>query len=177
MIGDFLSDAAERTIRRRRMQTVLHLLVGAPLLGGAYGLIANLITLLIGMLPGPFSWAIWAAAAMVAIALGDLIGKMINEPAGDATNHGLTRVFAFRWVPAQERRLPHWSWEPWRTAFVAAFLIMMVANNAPNAFAWELFSGNPWVSSAIIGTLAALAKSLSTGNTWIGLLRRGAIAT
>ena len=174
---DPLSDSAERNIRGRQKWTILFILLGIPLLGGLYGLFANLMIFLIGILPGPFSWVLWATTAMVVIALCDIVGERAKEPVSDAVNHGLTRVFAFGWVPYQERRLRHWPFEPWRTAFVSTFLVMMVANNVPDAFAWSLFADNPWVSSPVTGMVAALVRFVLIKDTWVSLLRRGNIAT
>ena len=177
MIDGYMSDAAEQTVRQRRREAVRHLLIGAPLLGGICGLAANLLTILIGLAPAPISFIIGAAVAVGVIGIAEFVGRQLKGSTGDSTNRGLTRVFGFRWVPESERRLPSWPLEPWRTAFVATLIIMIVVNGAPAAFDWELVSAHPWVSSLILGAISAESKSVLTRETWVSLLRRGRIAT
>ena len=169
-LRDRLADRAEDTIRHRRRNHVVFLLVGCPLIGGFAGLCGYGLALLISLAPSPYDLVGMIFVVVVMLALFGFGARRPEELVSDSVNRGMTRVYGLPWIPYQFRPRTHWDGEPWRSALIAAFMFLALDSISSTNVDLPLLMGSRLATGVVIGAVVALLKHCSSKETWRNLL-------
>ena len=165
-----LADGTEELIRHRRRTQARKVLFGDPLIGGIVGVLSWGLAQIVSYFPPTYGLIATIVAVVVVLALTGLGNRRLEEPVGDLANRGMTRVYGMPWIPFQFRQRLSWDWEPWRTAFMVTFLYLALDAILSATLELPMLLDLSIVMGLVLGSGVAIAKDLSSRDTWRNLL-------
>ena len=165
-----LADGAEDFLRHRRRVQIRQFIVGDPLIGGLVGILACGLANLISLLAIPYDVVVTILVLVAMLALTGLATKRMDEPVGDLHNRGMTRVYGWPWIPFQLRNRLSWDWEPWRSAFLVAFVYLALDGIVSTDAGLPMLVDSSIITGVVLGAGVALLKELTSRDSWRNLI-------
>ena len=161
-----LADRAEELVRHPRRVRIRQFLFGDPLVGGAVGILSWGLARLVHFPNPPFDLVLMILVIVGVLTLSGLGTRRLEEPVGDLTNRGMTRVYGLPWVPFQLRTRLYWDWEPWRSSFIVTFMHVALDGISSTNVGLPMIVDSSLITGVVMGAVVALVRDLLSRDSW-----------